>query len=94
MRETDRAFDAFDLMAVCHGWHGIQGINADVERVLNADQSRRLPNRCEDLANLIRAVIEAETSVKAMMREEIRLPASWSGNSSGLETLWSTRWIR
>ena len=23
-----------------------------------------------------------------------RLPASWSGNSSGLETLWSTRWIR
>ena len=23
-----------------------------------------------------------------------RLPASWSGNSSALETLWITRWIR
>ncbi|MGD0431835.1 MAG: helicase-related protein, partial [Acetobacteraceae bacterium] len=48
MREIDRAFDAFDLMAVCHGWHGVHGINAELEQLTRAEQLRDKSATTED----------------------------------------------
>ncbi|MSP01926.1 MAG: hypothetical protein EXR07_12880 [Acetobacteraceae bacterium] len=78
MREIDRAFDSFDLMAVAHGWHGARGINAGV--TVMADP--RFP--LHDIASFTGAVIAAETGQSACAEGEIRLPRSWC---SGLEDM-------
>jgi RNA polymerase sigma-70 factor, ECF subfamily len=41
-----------------------------------------------------RRAIDSLRRGRMLVKSMKRLPASWSGNSSGLETLWSTRWIR
>jgi predicted RNA polymerase sigma factor len=41
-----------------------------------------------------RRAIDSLRRGRMLVQSMKRLPASWSGNSSGLETLWSTRWIR
>ncbi len=84
MREIDRAYDAFDLMAVCHGWYGTRGLNADMEQLLQADQARVTAIDPEDLASFVSAVIEAETHQPARTLDEIRLPANWLHGLDGL----------
>ena len=90
MREIDRAFDAFDLMAVCHGWYGVRGLNAGMEQIDQADRRRHVSKRDEDLADFIGAVIEAETNVPALTPNEVRLPVSWVHGLDGLPGFDST----
>jgi superfamily II DNA or RNA helicase len=84
MREIDRAFDAFDLMAVCHGWYGVRGLNAGMEQIKDAERLRRGSNSVEDLAEFIGAVIEAETSEPAIAPDQVRLPMKWVHGLDGL----------
>ncbi len=84
MREIDRAFDSFDLMAVCHGWYAAGGLNAGPEQLAQADRSRRTSAHCEDLPAFVGAVIAAETSETALTQNEIRLPANWMQDLDGL----------
>lgn len=84
MREIDRAFDAFDLMAVSHGWHGARGLNAGIEHINDAEQWRSAANCAEDLPDFVGAVIEAETSEQAITVDELRLPKNWLHGLDGL----------
>ena len=61
MREIDRAFDAFDLMAVSHGWYGVRGVNAGMDQIIDAQSLQNSGNCSEDLTDFVGAVIAAET---------------------------------
>jgi hypothetical protein len=78
MREIDRAFDAFDLMAVSHGWYGLResesGMEAPVPRTADV----------EDLPDFIAAVVAAETSDLAISGDTLRLPDQWMHGLDGL----------
>jgi ERCC4-related helicase len=84
MREIDRAFDSFDLMAVCHGWYGARGLNAGVGPLIQAERTLLVSPVGEDLPNFVSAVIEAETNEPALSRNEIRLPVDWFRDLEGL----------
>jgi superfamily II DNA or RNA helicase len=84
MRELDRAFDAFDLMAVCHGWYGVRGLNAGVSHRINAERSMFNATGSDDLTGFVAAVIEAETTKIVSTPEEIPLPAGWIHDLDGL----------
>ena len=84
MREIDRAFDAFDLMAVCHGWHGVHGLNAELEQLIRAEQLRDKSAAAEDLADFVGLVAEAETGEPVTTQNEIRLPPNWVRGLDGL----------
>jgi superfamily II DNA or RNA helicase len=84
MREIDRAFDAFELMAVCHGWHGSRGLNAGARPLLQAEQALRDSADGEDLPNFLGAVIAAEAGEPAISGDEIRLPVDWAYGLEGL----------
>ena len=84
MREIDRAFAAFDLMAVHHGWYAARGFNADFDQIIRAEVVRRNANGGEDLANFIGAVIAAETGKPAISPHTIRLPSDWARGLDGL----------
>ena len=84
MREIDRAFDAFELMAVSHGWHGLHGINASAEQLARAERSMGPSPPADDLPTFVGAVIEAETGRTASRGDEIRLPANWTHGLDGL----------
>jgi hypothetical protein len=73
MREIDRAFDSFDLMAVAHGWHGARGINAGMEQLPRIEEAAR----SVDLAGFVGAVIEAGDGKSAVAGDELRLPRDW-----------------
>jgi len=75
MREIDRGFDAFELMAVSHGWYGVRGDDALPEQT---------PTSSEDLADFVGAVAAMETGEQATTGDEIRLPASWVHGLDGL----------
>jgi superfamily II DNA or RNA helicase len=84
MREIDRAFDNFDLMAVSHGWHGTRGINAGMEQLVQADQRRAVARTSEDLTGFVGAVVAAETNAPAIADDEMRLPVNWSYGLEGM----------
>jgi hypothetical protein len=84
MREIDRAFDAFDLMAVSHGWYGTRGLNAGMEQINDTDQLRVPAGLAEDLPEFVGAVIQAETSEQVLSLDEIRLPKNWVHGLDGL----------
>jgi len=84
MREIDRAFAAFDLMAVHHGWYAARGFNADLDQINRVEQVRRNADDVEDLADFIGAVIEAETDRPAIGSDQIRLPTDWARGLDGL----------
>jgi Type III restriction enzyme, res subunit/Helicase conserved C-terminal domain len=77
MREIDRAYDAFDLMAVSHGWHAASGLNAE-------EHLPAVPAESFDLADFVADVAEAETGQTSTTQDEIRLPASWAHGLDGL----------
>ena len=77
LREIDRAFEAFDLMAVCHGWYGARGLNAGMDQVLQAERSRSHSGDAEDLAEFVGAVVAAETNQPTLAPSGIRLPPNW-----------------
>jgi hypothetical protein len=87
MREIDRAFDAFDLMAVCHGWHGVQGSNAEM------GQLRYDREPAEDLADFVAAVAAEETGEAPTTHHEIRLPANWAYGLDGTPGFDSARCV-
>jgi superfamily II DNA or RNA helicase len=84
IREVDRAFDSFDLMAVCHGWHGTRGFNSGPASLVGAEQSLLTSSAAEDLTDFVAAVVEMETNQPATCGNQIRLPADWL---RGLEDL-------
>ena len=84
MREIDRAFDAFDLMAVCHGWHGQRGLNAGMEQIKEVERLQHGEKSVADLTDFVAAVIEAEMAAPAMASNEIRLPLTWVHGLDGL----------
>jgi hypothetical protein len=77
MREIDRAYDAFDLMAVSHGWHAASGLSAE-------EHLPAVPAESFDLADFVADVAEAETGQTSTTQDEIRLPASWAHGLDGL----------
>jgi hypothetical protein len=81
MREIDRAFDAFDLMAVAHGWYGARGLNAGMEQIAHTEQAS---NCAEDLPAFVEAVIEAEAGEASPGLDQIRLPKTWVHGLDGL----------
>jgi hypothetical protein len=90
MREIDRAFAAFDLMAVHHGWYAARGFNADVDQINRAEALRHHVNGSDDLADFIGAVIAAETGKPAISSDTIRLPMDWARGLDGLPGFDST----
>jgi superfamily II DNA or RNA helicase len=84
MREIDRAFVAFDLMAVHHGWYGARGFNAGMNQINRVEQLRRVAASAEDLPDFIGAVIEAETGKTAISPDKIQLPMDWARGLDGL----------
>jgi ERCC4-related helicase len=84
MREIDRAFDAFELISVAHGWYGARGINAGTEQLIQADHGRAVSERSEDLARFVGAVVAAETNESATAQDEILLPMTWMHGLEGL----------
>ena len=90
MREIDRAFDAFDLMAVSHGWHGVRGINAETEQL---DLSRRMVSGARDLACFVGEVLAAEIGQPAITANALRLPSAWARDMLGLPGFDSARSI-
>ena len=84
MREIDRAFAAFDLMAVHHGWYAARGFNADMDQITGAEEVRRNADGEADLADFVGAVIEAETGTPAIGPNKIMLPIDWSRGLDGL----------
>ncbi len=87
MRDIDRAFDAFDLMAVSHGWHGARGLNAGIDRINDAEQRWSASDCVEDLPDFVSAVIEAETNERSSILGEISLPKNWVHGLDGLPGL-------
>jgi superfamily II DNA or RNA helicase len=85
IREIDRAFDSFDLMAVCHGWHGARGFNSGPASLASAEQSLLASSGAEDLADFVAAVVEAETHQPAIGDNQIRLPSDWLRDIEGLQ---------
>ena len=78
LREIDRAFDSFDLMAVRHGWHAARALNADMPPAASAMAEHA------DLVDFMAAAIAAETGQKALTEHEIRLPPGWREGLEGL----------
>ncbi len=68
LREIDRAFDGFDLMAVRHGWYAARGINAGLT-------PPSVPPRDEDLVDFVDAVLTAETGQPALNGPALKDPA-------------------
>lgn len=84
MREIDRAFAAFDLMAVHHGWHAANGFNADLDQVRQVEQLRRNAEGTGELADFVAAVIAAETDEASTGSDAILLPEYWARGLDGL----------
>lgn len=84
LRDIDRAYSAFDLMAVSHGWHGAHGLNAGVDQIVRADRARGPANDSEDFSGFIGAVIAAEIGAPEMTDAEIHLPERWTHSLDGL----------
>ncbi len=84
MREIDRAFEAFDLMAVCHGWYGARGLNAGLDQLRGAETMRLASPASEDLPAFVAAVAATETKNLTVSDMEIRLPANWIQDLDGL----------
>ncbi len=56
LHEIDRAYEGFDGMAVRHGWHAGQGLNADVASMQSAVRVRRAARRQASVVDLQRFV--------------------------------------
>jgi hypothetical protein len=84
MREIDRAYAAFDLMAVHHGWYAARGFNADMDQLDRAEKVRRNAKGVEDLMDFVAAVIAAETHQPAESPDKLRLPMGWGRGLDGL----------
>ncbi|HEX3995184.1 MAG TPA: helicase-related protein [Acetobacteraceae bacterium] len=84
MREIDRAFAAFDLMAVHHGWYGARGYDAGMDQINCVEQARHNTDGVGDLSDFIAAVIEAETHQPAISPHQMRLPADWTRGLEGM----------
>ena len=87
MREIDHAFAAFDLMAVCHGWHGTRGLNASMGLLTQAEQLAAASSDLEDLPEFVKSVVAIEASETATGQNEIRLPSDWLHGLDGLPGL-------
>ena len=84
MREIDRAFGAFDLMAVAHGWYGARGLNAGINQIIQAEQFRSTSPHAGGLVDFVRAVIVAETGESSIVPDELGLPETWVHGLDGL----------
>jgi superfamily II DNA or RNA helicase len=84
MREIDRAFDAFDLMAVCHGWYDMRGADDGAARVMAKQDPLLASMASEDLADFVGAVIAAETGHNPISRDRLWLPSTWLYGLEGL----------
>ena len=84
IREIDRAFAAFDLMAVHHGWYAARGLNAELDQISLAEDARRNAKGGEDLTSFVGAVIESETGKPAISSDRIELPTNWTSGLDGL----------
>ena len=80
LREIDRAFDAFDLMAVSHGWYAAHGINAGPPVLRQAAAARGEP---DDLTGFVRDVIARETGERTA-GNILRPPSFWLDGLEGL----------
>jgi hypothetical protein len=78
MREIDRAFDAFDLMAVNHGWYGPRESDSGMETPVPPTKD------ADDLPDFIAAVVQAETNNPAIVGDTLRLPDRWMYGLDGL----------
>jgi ERCC4-related helicase len=83
-REIDRAFDAFDLMAVCHAWNGTHGFSTGKGLLAEAEQSAHSGLAPEDLPAFVSAVVEAEVNDSVSGQDEIKLPANWTHDLNDL----------
>jgi superfamily II DNA or RNA helicase len=81
MRDIDRAFAAFDLMAVHHGWYAVGDSGTDMEQFRRVEQRQ---NNAEDLADFVDAVIAAETNQPSTGLDTILLPVDWARGLDGL----------
>jgi superfamily II DNA or RNA helicase len=90
LREIDRAFDTFDLMAVSHGWHGMRGFSAGIGQLTYAERLLSSSDGLEDLPEFVDMVITTEISQTASTPNEIRLPADWTSELEGLPGFDST----
>jgi superfamily II DNA or RNA helicase len=82
MREIDRAFDSFELMAVCHGWHGAGTAGGETRYATTMERVQY--DRSESLADFVRAVAEVETGEPAASDNQIPLPSTWTSGLDGL----------
>jgi superfamily II DNA or RNA helicase len=74
MRDIDRAYESFDLMAVAHGWRGVHGFDAGVEAPRRAAAMR---GEGEDLAAFTAEVIAVATGCSTDQADVLSPPAAW-----------------
>ena len=60
MREIDRAFDAFDLMAVNHGWYGMRAADSGMENLVQNEKQPLFATYADDLPDLSRLSLKPE----------------------------------
>ena len=93
MREIDRAFDAFDLMAVNHGWYGMRAADSGMENLVQNEKQPLFATYADDLPDFIAAVAEAGTTGAAISGNTIRLPDKWMHGLDGLPGVDASRKI-
>ncbi len=81
LREIDRAYDSFELMAVSHGWFGTRGFSTGLDLLARAEQPSGLDI---DLPSFAASVIEAEIGRPALIGVDIQLPSVWAQGFEGL----------
>jgi superfamily II DNA or RNA helicase len=84
IQEIDKAFDAFDLSAVRHGWLAGESMYADAALMPASAKERRAFGHI-DLPDFVASAIAAENGRVAGGRGLLRLPADWLDGLDGLD---------
>lgn len=77
LRDIDRAYEAFDRMALSHGWFGAQGFNSGRAALADAMRATTINRASPDLAAFVRGAIAAHTGAQVPEHGPIPLPKPW-----------------